>query len=240
MSTWLGVKTEARSVARKVGLTPIIQRLERQLPGRGGYEIKVRSALEAAVLEGDVVWDVGANVGLYTLLFSKWVGATGEVVAFEPVPSCFADLSRCTDGNGNVRVLNLGLGDADARLPMYLADDDEGTTHTFVSARGADRQVAELEVRPGDAIRSTMGLRVPNVMKIDVEGFELEALRGLDETLRQPECRAVLCEVHFGVLEARGHKHGPSELRAYLRERGFETSWIDPSHLVAIRGSTAG
>ncbi len=240
MSTWLAVKTEARSVARKVGLTTVIQRLERQLPGKGGYESKVRSALEAAVREGDVVWDVGANVGLYTQLFSTWVGATGEVVAFEPVPSCFASLSERIGAASNVRVVNVGLSDAEASLPMYLADDEEGTTHTFVSARGGDRQVTELEVRPGDDVRLAGGLRVPNVIKIDVEGFELEALRGLNETLRQPECRAVLCEVHFGVLEARGHKHGPSEVGAYLGDHGFETSWIDLSHLAAVRESLAG
>ncbi len=233
----MSAKVEARSIARRVGLTRSIQRLQRRLPGNDGYETRVREALSAAVREGDTVWDVGANVGLYTQMFSSWVGPQGQVVAFEPVPSCFARLRDRANGSGNVNALNVGLSDVQAELPMHLDDDLEGTTHTFVAERGSTGKVVNLAVYPGDALQQAEDLPLPNVLKVDVEGFELEALRGLDTTLRASTCRMVLCEVHFGVLEARGHKHAPQEIQSYLIERGFSTKWIDASHLGAYRGS---
>jgi len=71
---------KARTLARKSGLLKLINRLRPKQP----YEDKFHQALAAAVHTGDVVWDVGANVGLYTEMFCEWTGPTGMVVAFEP------------------------------------------------------------------------------------------------------------------------------------------------------------
>ncbi len=232
MSAWTaGTMIEARSLARRMGLTRLIQRL----PGSSGYETRVRETLRTAIRAGDTVWDIGANVGLYTRLFSDWVGANGQVVAFEPVPACFGELQASLDECDNVQALNIGLSDVEAKLPMHLSDDLEGTRHTFATPRGSAGPVMELAVAPGDALRRVEELPVPNVLKIDVEGFELEALRGLDATLREPACRMALCEVHFGILEARGQKHAPREIQDYLNARGFFTKWVDASHLGAYR-----
>jgi FkbM family methyltransferase len=231
----MGARIEARSIARRVGLKRTLQQLQRRLPGHDRYEAKVKAALEGAVRDGDTVWDIGANVGLYTQMFSEWVGPGGHVVAFEPVPSCYTTLQRATRNCGNVEALNLGLSDVDAVLPMHLSGDEAGTMHTFVAERGAGAEVIELPVHRGDALLGERDLPSPNVLKIDVEGFELEALRGLAETLASATCRMVLCEVHFAVLEARGHKRGPQEIERFLAERGYSTRWVDASHLAAER-----
>ncbi len=126
-------------------------------------------------------------------------------------------------------------GEAKARLPMHLGDDPQGTIHTFLPTRDDTPQTLELTVYAGDALRQARDLRVLNVLKIDVEGFEPEVLRGFDETLRDPACREVLCEVHFALLDSRGQKHAPSEIQDYLGERGFAMKWITPSHLAAHR-----
>jgi FkbM family methyltransferase len=237
MDTWMTAKTEARSVARRVGLTRLVQQLQSKLQSEPGYEPKVMAFLQAAVVEGDTVWDVGANVGQFTRLFSDWVGPQGHVVAFEPVPSCFAALCERTKECRNVQALNVGLSDVEAQLPMHLADDPEGTISTFLTTRTDTPRTMELTVHSGDALRQAEGLPAPHVIKIDVEGLELEVLRGLDATLREPNCRKVLCEVHFALLESRGHKHAPGEICRYLSDRGFSLKWITPSHLGANRGS---
>src|SRR5664280_2335495 len=216
VEAWMTAKTEARSMARRVGLTRLLHQLQVKRQGEAGYEPKVMAFLQAAVHEGDTVWDVGANVGQFARLFSDLVGPQGHVVAFEPVPSCF-----------------------EALRAMHLGDDPEGTIHTFLPTRDDTPRTVELTVYPGDALRHARDLPVPSVLKIDVEGFEPEVLRGLDATLRDPACRTVLCEVHFALLESRGQKHAPGEIRNYLRERGFSLKWITPSHLGAQRGSAA-
>jgi FkbM family methyltransferase len=237
MVTWMTAKTEARSIARRVGLTRLIQNLQGRFRNGANYEPKVMAFLQAAVREGDEVWDVGANVGQFTLLFSDWAGPQGHVVAFEPVPSCFETLRDRTMTRSNVQTLNVGLADVEARLPMHLSEDPEGTINTFLATRNDTPRTVELTVYPGDALRQAESLPVPNVLKIDVEGFETEVLRGLDATLREPACREVLCEVHFALLESRGQKHAPGEIRHYLSDRGFSVRWITPSHLGAHRES---
>jgi FkbM family methyltransferase len=237
MGAWGAAKIEARSVARRLGLTQSILSLQRRFQGQQGYEPKVGAFLRAAVREGDTVWDVGANVGQFTKEFSDWVGPSGHVVAFEPVPSCFAALRERTKDCPNVTALNVGLSDTQARLPMHLSDDPEATTHTFLATRTDTPGVIELTVDSGDELRRAHDLPVPNLLKIDVEGFEPEVLRGLDATLREPSCHSVLCEVHFALLESRGQKHAPDEIRGYLNERGYSTKWITSSHLGGTRKS---
>lgn len=231
----MAAKTEARSIARRLGLTRSIQKLQGKLQGEQGYEPKVMASLRAAVREGDTVWDVGANVGQFSRLFSDWVGFAGHVVAFEPVPACFQALLDLTRECQNVRALNVGLSDVQTQLPMHLADDPQATIHTFLPTRSDTPRIVELSVYPGDTLRLNENLPAPNVLKIDVEGFEPEVLRGLDATLREPACRMVLCEVHYALLESRQQKHAPSEIRRYFSERGFSLKWITPSHLGAYR-----
>jgi len=231
----MSLVTELRSIARRLGLTQPLLKLRDAFRSDGGYEPKVMSFLREVIHEGDTVWDVGANVGQFSAAFSGWVGPRGQVVAFEPVPSCFEALSQRTRDCGNVRALNVGLSDREATLPMYLSDDPVATIGTFLATREDTPNTVELVVHPGDELLETEDLPIPNVMKIDVEGFEPEVLRGLDGTLRDATCRALLCEVHFALLESRGQKHAPAQIRRYLNDRGFSTKWITSSHLGAHR-----
>ena len=73
------------------------------------------------------------------------------------------------------------------------------------------------------------------MLKIDVEGFEEDVIKGLGGALARPECRAVLIEVHFAILEERGERHAPARMQRFLRERGFHVEWTDASHLAARR-----
>src|SRR5215469_11881588 len=79
-----------RSIGRKMGLHHVVYRLRAAVKPNRGYEEDLRGALAKTVRPGDIVWDVGANVGVYTELFCKWVGPEGGVVAFEPNPGPIA------------------------------------------------------------------------------------------------------------------------------------------------------
>src|SRR5260370_38536947 len=81
-----------RSIGRTIGLHRFVYRVRAALKLNREYEADLKRVLEQTVRLGDVVWDIGANVGFYTELFCKWAGPEGSVVAFQPNPKAMATL----------------------------------------------------------------------------------------------------------------------------------------------------
>ena len=223
-----------RSFGRRLGIFPPLLRALRKLSG-ARYEQRFDAALLAAVRSGDIVWDIGANEGLYTEKFARRVEPSGHVVAFEPSPRSVEVLrTRFTDPN-RVTICPVALADQAGTATFYANGSSNGTTDSLVE-RTAGAIPHQVEVRRGDEFL----LRFPpNVIKIDVEGFELEVLRGLSEVLVSPALRSVLIEVHFGILSDRGLPNAPAELTVLLRKAGLAVAWVDSSHLAGQRGGSS-
>jgi FkbM family methyltransferase len=227
---------ELRALARGLGIMPHLSRARgvlQRLRGDTDYEVRFSRALMSQVRPGDVVWDIGANVGLYSLQLSEAVGTSGKVFAFEPMPSCFAALTQRSQGCANIQAIQAALGDRTGIAQITVDADELSTTNSLFVRGGA--QTLDVRITTGDALVHSGEVPVPAVLKVDVEGFEEEVLRGLSQTLANPTCRALFCEVHFGILDARGERHAPSRIVQMLRDRGFKTRWIDASHLGAER-----
>jgi FkbM family methyltransferase len=200
---------------------------------RGGYEEKYDTQFKAKLVKGDCVWDVGANVGYYTRMFSSCVGDTGIVYAFEPSPTNFLRLSDECAALKNARLLQFGLGCENGRLFFQQGVDALGATSRVVdsSVNGA----TVIEIRAAASLISNDGVLTPNAVKIDVEGFEYEVLQGFGEQLSAPSLRAVGIEVHFSILKSRGMTHTPNQIVSLLEQHGFTVSWPDMSHILASR-----
>lgn len=221
-----------RAFGRSLGIFPPLVRALRKISG-SRYEERFDSALLSAIRSGDTVWDIGANVGLYTEKFARRVGASGQVVAFEPSPKNAETLRmRFTDTN-RVTIFSVALADEPGTASFYANGSSDGTTDSLV-ARNDGAVQHQIEVHRGDEFLKGFP---PNVIKIDVEGFELEVLRGLREVLTSSGLRAVLIEVHFGILSDRGLAEAPAELTSLLRTAGLSVNWVDSSHLVGERPS---
>lgn len=233
MSFVLRLTTHGRSIARSLGLIPVLSRILSRFRGAKQYEERFSNALVGAVCPGDIVWDVGANVGYYTRRLSDRAGPNGYVCAFEPVPSCFAKVEQLA--LPNVKAINVALGSTDETLHMTMSTDPLGVSHSLAAPPPDAGNSIPVQVVRGDKIRSTLSLPQPNVVKIDVEGFEEEVLLGMRETVANKSCRAVFVEVHFGILEQRGQRQAPSRIESLLRSSGYKTSWIDVSALQATR-----
>jgi FkbM family methyltransferase len=234
VTSW--IFTELRSVLRQTGLLPhVVHCRNLILGGPASYEQAFTDGLQRAIRPGDVVWDVGANLGHYTQRFHDWAGSEGVVYAFEPAPACFDSLSNRFSDKASVVVMNLALGEREATLPIALADDALGATHSLVSKASEGGRTVNVNVVAGDALVANATARAPNVLKIDVEGFEEEVLRGLASTLKNSSVRAVFCEIHFGLLDQRGERHAPERIERMLRSHGYQTKWIDASHLSGTR-----
>ena len=184
---------------------------------------------------GDVVFDVGANIGTHTIAFAKVVGNEGRVAAFEPEPVTAERLERNVELNGldNVIVMRCALGERRSTELLYVDSRSGSGQHSLRPQDG--RPAQEVSVLQGDELVRSGRLAAPNVMKIDVEGAELGVIAGLKDSLANEACRLVFCEVHHAILESDGQD--PKQVGRMLREAGFtdfETSSRGPEdHLIA-------
>jgi FkbM family methyltransferase len=225
---------KARSLARQSGLKRLYYSIFRQRDS----EKKFRTALVSAVRPGDVVWDIGANHGIYTRQFCEWTGPGGRVFAFEPVPGSFEILRQKTSSFPWCYNEQVAIGDEDGEVPFAVSSED------YMSSLAKGRGYAQdehqgvatvmVQVMRGDTYWKRSGV-TPNVIKIDVEGFEEEVLLGMGGLLAVPELRAVLMEVHFEVLETRQRADAPIRIEKLLRTKGFVPKWVDASHIAASR-----
>ncbi len=139
----------------------------------GSYEYAKQRLLGELLSAGDCVFDIGANVGYYTLLASGKVGPAGRVIAFEPLPGNLRLLRRHLQLNDahNVTVIDAAVGDAD------------GTAHFaphVCNSMGSlsDSGSIAVDIVSLDTLVDSGRVPIPSVMKIDVEGAELRVLRG--------------------------------------------------------------
>lgn len=188
----------------------------------GDYEDKFADALMASIRPDDCVWDVGANVGFYTESFSK---RARHVVAFEPMAENWQQIqSRML---GNVDCIQVALGDMAGEVPIF--GDRQFSSVALAPYPGAPRRT--VQIARGDDFSA---LPRPTVVKIDVEGYEVEVVRGMSRMLGG--VRALFVEVHFEALDKRGMRHAPTHLVNHLKRLGFtRIEWPDASHLAAFR-----
>ena len=145
--------------------------------------------------KGDVVLDVGAHYGFYSLLASCLVGVKGCVLAFEPHLHNYRRLAANLRLNGikNVKAFNLALGEFNGRAKLYT-DGESGAYSTFFK-RGARYQKVRM-VRL-DTVATQMGLEKLDLIKIDIEGAELSVLEGARETIQKFKPKLTIAGYHF-------------------------------------------
>lgn len=185
---------KARNAGRAIG----INRWIASWLLRRGYETRYDSHFATCIHPGDCVWDIGANVGHYTRLFAERVGAKGKVFAFEPSPVNHCRLVEQCSALGNVALFQCGLGNADGKLHLKQGKDELGATSRVTESPSPGGVV--VEIRSGDSLLADGTADVPQIIKIDVEGFEWEVLEGMAALLKQKRLRAIGVEVHFGIL----------------------------------------
>lgn len=172
----------------------------------GSYESEKQHAIADRLNDGDVFFDVGANVGFYTLLAAKYVGATGQVVAFEPFPGNVSFLQRHMTLNHleNVELFEAAVSDQ-AGTGKFSPGPD-GCTGRL----GGDGQLA-VELVTLDDLTVSGRIPFPDVIKIDVEGAEFQVLKGAAKLLsdRHP--------VVFLATHGKQVKHDCLELLKGLR-----------------------
>ncbi len=189
----------------------------------GDAEPEVQEALAALVEPGQTVYDVGANIGFFTMLCSRLVGPEGRVFAFEPIPENLATLRHNVALNGlsNVTIVEQALSSSTGTAEMFVSP---WSAFHSLNVEGASKQ-SDHEPQEGQITVQTVtldefagreGVRSPDLLKVDVEGAELIVLEGAPETLhsRRP---LLLCELH--------DTHAAYE--SFVQEIGYDVRVID-------------
>lgn len=203
--------------------------------GLSPHERPTMIAVLSRIPIGSTVWDVGANVGFYTRLMSAVTGDMGRVIAFEPNALTFMELNQNLGHVRNVTTVCKGLSNADGTANFATPVDHSSASRIVTTNTPMADDLTTITTSRGDTL-VTEGLPVPSFIKVDVEGHELQALQGMNALLTSRECRCVLIEVHFTLLENVGQSHAPKQIRELLMQCGLtRQQWIARSHLLAER-----
>ena len=202
------------------------------------HERETRQLLERLVQPGMVALDVGAHVGYYTRLLAERTGADGRVIAVEPHPRTHEVLRRNTGELTNVTALQLAAAEGEGRAELYdyLLMSASGSLH--YDAGLADQQRAQMgagDVAPRrdgfemqrygvrtvalDDCLAELGVERVDLAKMDIEGAELSALRGMKRTIAASPRLALVMEYNPGALAASGHE--PVEALRETLDLGF-------------------
>jgi FkbM family methyltransferase len=204
-------------------------------------EPHVARALKSYLRPGDRFWDIGANIGWFSLLGSKIVGSTGKVFSFEPSPDVFSLLAANTQGLKRVRITHCGVGNEDT--VAVFASQGTSSSASFVEAvtkfnqhhlPGTPIRKVEVNIRKVDTLAGELG--PPHLAKIDVEGFEFEVLRGATGVLSSAK-PTLIVEIHPPQLSMSGGSE--ASLFQFLKEHDYVWEIIDrnPNSLYTIIAS---
>jgi FkbM family methyltransferase len=190
------------------------------------YEPGLVRHLSGRLRPGDVFIDIGAHIGLFSVLAAHLVGPSGRAVAFEPYPESRERLRRLADLNGlgeRIEIVAAALSDhAAAAAPLYMTDDSTLSTldpdHSPMFVRQAFGRSVPVEVMTFDgwlATRPDLGRRLA-VIKIDVEGHEGRVIAGMHHMLEAGRPVDVICETSEG-----------SDADRWLKSAGFSATVLD-------------
>lgn len=197
-----------------------------------------RKFIETHVKLGTTVVDIGANQGLYTLLFSRLTGESGQVLAFEPDDLLHGALTENLAFNGarNVQPFHLALGAKRGAMTLYRSLLNSGDNR--LSAKAADegpRQAVPVQIERLDEVLA--GRRI-NFVKMDVQGWEMEVFRGMQGLLDAPANARIAVYFEYWPQGLRDAGSEPDEPLAFLMENGFTVRSIEGGRLSAeVRGA---
>jgi FkbM family methyltransferase len=159
-----------------------------------------RRLLRRILLPGAVVVDAGANIGIYSQFLSRCVGLTGVVHSFEPSPENFERLQSVMRKLANVRLCQAAVGECSGRSKLYVSDQ-LNVDHRTYATEGDSRRAVPIDIVALDDYFKP-GQRV-DFIKMDIQGYELHALRGANRVLADnPNAKLLLEFWPYGLKQA--------------------------------------
>jgi FkbM family methyltransferase len=209
--------------------------LAREVYFTGQYEPQETALIEALVKPGQTFVDVGAHWGYFSLIASQKVGRGGRVISIEADPRLYCTLSRNVRDNALVQIEAVHVAAAAEtgvlRMSGYREQDENwGVSRLLGSAPNGDEQnVFDVPTASIDALLDKRGVATVDVLKMDIEGAEALALRGMEAGLRAGRYRVMVIELHPAALADFGSS--VTVLAESLSRFGYSAWRIDHSKL---------
>lgn len=198
------------------------------------YESNETRVFKERLRPGMTVFDLGANIGYYSVLASRLVGPAGRVFAFEPDADNLQLLQRNIRANAcaNVEVCPYAVSDALGYADLFRNEAAPSAHSIAVAPPGSvgGRRVVSV---PLDGFFPPEVC--PNLVKMDIEGAEFAALRGMRRMLADPRLEVVVLECLPSILAKM--KLTAGEIGAFLEGFGFKTEMLDSNNMLATRGA---
>ena len=196
---------------------------------RGTYEDGTLSVMRSCLNKGEVFLDIGSNVGLMTMFASRLVKDSGKVYSFEPDPTLMAILKENKSINGfeNVNTYQKALGSNSGKSTLYRKPEVNRGAGSLIKGKTKHTNEVDVEVKTLDDFITEN--QVPNIkmVKIDVEGWELEVLKGGNKCFSGP--KAPILSVEFSashpqkggeLLDLYHHIRNLNDYRIFKLSRG--------------------
>ncbi len=166
----------------------------------GVYEKFETELVKQKIKKGDIVLDVGANIGYYTLIFAKLVGDTGKVFAFEPDPTNFQILKKNIALNGykNVELIQKALSDKNQKVTLIL--NKQNTAGNYLSSKHqTSKNSIQIDAITTDDYFKNFKQKI-DFIKIDVEGAETMVLKGMSNSLSNNKNLKLMVEYNSDAI----------------------------------------
>ena len=173
----------------------------RDLSIHGVWEPLETELVKKLVKKGDIVLDIGANLGYYTLLLAKIVGKDGKVFAFEPDPKNFDLLKKNVELNDyeNVELIQKAVSNENGKAGLFLSEKNPGDHRIYDS--GDNRKFIQIETIRLDDFFKDFRSKV-DFIKMDIQGAEAKAIEGMPELLEGNKNLKIITEFWpYGLIK---------------------------------------
>jgi FkbM family methyltransferase len=205
--------------------------IARELYFMGSYEPQETSLVRATLREGMTFLDVGAHFGYFTALAARIVGNRGRVISLEPDPRLFAKLKWIADRNQLSQVTPIQIAAAESAGMLKLEGYDESAGNyglsKLVNGDAAGSYIFDVRAGSIDQILDDLGVNLVDLVKMDIEGAEQLAIRGMSKGLSAHRYRNIIIELHPRTLEQRGVS--VRDVLVLLEQNGYRGWRIDHS-----------
>ena len=195
----------------------------------GTYEVPIQNIFTQHLKSGDVFYDIGANVGFFSIIAAKLVGDTGKVYAFEPGEENAKSIRHNAQLNSfsQIEVIEKAVSHTSGEGQLLLAEYSGG--HALATADAPPDLAGEVTVDlvSIDDLIAQNKIKPPNFVKVDVEGAELDVLKGMRETIKthQP---TIIYEVDDG--DRTGYERKYRELANFFESLNYQVTRTENSY----------